>query len=308
MATHPNLRWRTGLIGIMASVAVLTAMPAGADEQTAMEPLFAVPFVVEHHVVQTDADGTASASEPVTDYYGGSWIVSVRPDGSRLVVDFTRREVTEIRPAASTYSTLGFERLAELNRRLRSAGNATQAGPETTAAPKGPRQVGAVSAAAVQVQRLPDGEGAARSVRAAGASGQGVMRLMVTAGAGASPIEVWCDPRVKLSERARGAVTELEGDVLAGGDEAPTAPAAMLGAARGYAQGTFPVRTVRHVGAAGGTSTIEDVATRLESLERFQVDLVKVPDGYRRVPHPLEVMVAFVEEEATRARQPRAGQ
>jgi len=33
-----------------------------------------------------------------------------------------------------------------------------------------------------------------------------------------------------------------------------------------------------------------------------------VPDGYRRVPHPLEVMVAFVEEEAARARQPQPGQ
>jgi hypothetical protein len=134
------------------------------------------------------------------------------------------------------------------------------------------------------------------------------MRLMVTAGAGASPIEVWCDPRVKLSERARGAVAELEANVLEGGAGAAAGPATMLAAARGFAQGAFPVRTFRKTGAIAGAATIEDVATRLEPLERFQTDLVKVSDGYRRVPHPLEVMVAFVEEEAARARQPQPGQ
>jgi hypothetical protein len=283
-------------------------MPAGAAEHTKAEALFAAPFVVEHHVVQTDADGTASATEPVTDYYGGSWIVSVRPDGSRLVVDFARREVTEIRPAASTYSTLGFERLSELNRRLRRAGGTSTGERAAVTAPAGAQRTEAAFGAAIQVQRVPEGGGASLSARAAGATAQGVVRLKVTAGAGASPIEVWCDPRVKLSEQARGAVAELEANVLEGGAGAAAGPATMLAAARGYAQGAFPVRTFRKTGAIAGAATIEDVATHLEPLERFQTDLVKVPDGYRRVPHPLEVMVAFVEEEATRARQPQAGQ
>lgn len=289
----------------LASVLDLVAYRAAAQSLT--EPLFAAPFVVEHHVVETDADGTASATEPVTDYYGGSWIVSVRPDGSRLVVDFARREVTEIRPVASTYSTLGFERLAELNRRLRRAGDTSTGERDAVTAPAGAQRTEAASGAAIQVQRVPEGGGASLSARAAGATAQGVVRLKVTAGAGANPIEVWCDPRVKLSERARGAVAELEANVLEGGAGAAAGPATMLAAVRGYAQGAFPVRTFRKTGAIAGAATIEDVATRLETLERLQPDLVKVPDGYRRVPHPLEVMVAFVEEEAARARQPRVG-
>ncbi len=287
---------------VLALAGILIVVPSYISAQTLAEPMFAAPFVVEHHVVQTEADGTASVTEPVTDYYGGSWIVSVRPDGSRLVVDFTRRELTEIRPAASTYSTLGFERLAELSRRLRIAGSPTQAGSKTTSAPDRSQQVNSTAGPAIQVQRLPDSEGAGPLVRAATATGQGVMRLKVSAGAAASPVEVWCDPRVRLSERARGAVAELESDVLGGGAGAPTAPAAMLAAARTFAQGALPVRTIRHVGAAGGGSTIEDVTTRMETVGLFKADLVKVPDGYRRVPHPLEVMVAFVEEEASRSR------
>jgi hypothetical protein len=294
--------------GIAAFVAFLPGIvPHAAVAQTASEPLFPVPFVVEHHVVQTDADGTASATEPVTDYYGGSWIVSVRPDGSRMVVDFTRREVTEIRPAASTYSTFGFERLAELNRRLRRTGDASKGEPDTVTTPQASPRTEATSVAAIQVQRVPDGGGGGFSVRAAGAADHAVIRLRITADAAASALDVWCDPRVKLSERACGAISELEGDVLSGGAGALVASSAMLSAARGYVHGAFPVRTIRHVGAASGGSTIEDVATRLEPLERTRVDLLKVPDGYRRVPHPLEVMVAFVQEEATRVRQSQAG-
>ena len=81
----------------------------------------------------------------------------------------------------------------------------------------------------------------------------------------------------------------------------------MLAAARGYAEGAIPVRTIRKTGAGESTRTIEDVTSRLERLERFPLDLVAVPDGYRRVPHPLEVMVAWGEEEAARARQSQAG-
>jgi hypothetical protein len=47
---------------------------------TAQSALFPTPFLVEHRVVQTDADGGTFATPPVTDYYGGSWIVSVRPE------------------------------------------------------------------------------------------------------------------------------------------------------------------------------------------------------------------------------------
>ena len=43
---------------------------------------------------------------------------------------------------------------------------------------------------------------------------------------------------------------------------------------------------------------MEDIATRLEPIEQLSVDLVKVPEGYQRTPHPLEQMVAFAEDEA----------
>ena len=38
----------------------------------------------------------------MTDYYGGTWIVSVRPDGSRLVIDLARRELTEVAQQEAT--------------------------------------------------------------------------------------------------------------------------------------------------------------------------------------------------------------
>jgi hypothetical protein len=294
------------VIALLALGGALELSGSRAVAQILSEPLFATPFVVEHHVVHSRPDGSTSATAPVTDYYGGSWIVSVRPDGSRLIVDFTRREVTEVRPAASTYATLGFERLAELNRRLHAAGDVKQAAVKSTSAPIGARQVKAASSELIQVQRLPDSDGAVHSLHATGAGGQSVIRLKVTASAAEGSLEVWCDPRVKLSQRARSAVAELETDVL--GDPAvPASAATMLAAARGYAEGAFPVRTIRKAGGAARAQTIEDVATRLEPLARAQMDLVKVPDGYRRVPHPLEVMVAFVEEEASRAPQSRAG-
>jgi hypothetical protein len=297
-------RLRNGAVAIVVFLPGIMALAARA--QIAGEPLFAAPFMVEHHVVQTEPDGAASATEPVTDHYGGSWIVSVRPDGSRLVVDFARREVTEVRPAASTYSTIGFERLAELNDRLRVAST-----PQRSSGPtSGHNAEGRGNAAAgpsILVQRLPDGPGAPPSVRAARAMNQGVTRLKVTGGAESDSIEVWCDQRFRLSERARTALAELEADVLSGGSPRPAGPAALLTAARGFADGAVPVRTIRKVGAGGGVRTIEDVATRLEKIERFPMNLVTVPDGYRRVPHPLEVMVAFVEEEAARTQQSQAG-
>jgi hypothetical protein len=49
------------------------------------------------------------------------------------------------------------------------------------------------------------------------------------------------------------------------------------------------------------------VATRLEPIERLPVDLLTVLEGYRRVTHPLETMVAFAEEEAARTRRAAQG-
>ena len=76
---------RTGWSSV---VLLLTAASLGpvsyAAAQDAAGPVFPQPFLVEHQVVQTLPDGDLFATEPVTDYYGGSWIVSQRTDGSRF--------------------------------------------------------------------------------------------------------------------------------------------------------------------------------------------------------------------------------
>ena len=84
-------------------------------------PLFPEAFRVEHHLVQDDGDGSRFVGEAVVDTYGGSWIVSQRPDGSRLIVDFARRELTEVRVDRGVYWTVSFGRFAELRSRLRAA-------------------------------------------------------------------------------------------------------------------------------------------------------------------------------------------
>jgi hypothetical protein len=292
---------------VVASASTATPVPvAGAADAPPVlgAPLFPVPFRVEHHLVQTDQDGGAVAMPPVTDFYGGSWVVSVHPDGSRLIVDLVRREITEVRPAASTYATLGFDRLAEIRRRLRAAGaRPAGAGSAVTESRAG---ASTATVATMEVERLPGEGNRPGSVRAAGV-GADLLRLRVTAGAAAAPVEVWCDPRVRLSGRAQAALDELESRVLGDPHSDVVTPAAMVAAARAYAQGAFPVRTVRRAGAGEWPLTIEDVTTTLAPLDCFPVELVKVPDGYRRVPHPLEALAAFEEHEAGHSDQPSAG-
>ena len=54
----------------------------------------------------------------------------------------------------------------------------------------------------------------------------------------------------------------------------------------------------RALSANGGVS--EDTALSLTLLPVFPQKLLVIGDGFRRVPSPLEVMVAFAEEEASR--------
>ena len=85
--------------------------------------------------------------------------------------------------------------------------------------------------------------------------------------------------------------------------KAVVSPARFLAAARAKAA-AFPIRTVRplDLGTAGplAAGTMEDVATRLETLDTFPLELVKMPDGLRRAAHPMEAMLAFAEKEAER--------
>ena len=264
----------------LATALVGLALAAAAGAQTG--PLFPEPFQVEHHLVQDDGDGNRFTGEPVVDTYGGSWIVSQRPDGSRLIVDLERREITEVRTADGTYSTVSFDRFAELQARLRAAqGLGT---PEETEEPKK-----ATAAASVVVTEV---QGEMRSATGLSAKA-GVRRLRVAQGS-SSALEVWVDPSVRLTPAALAAMDALE---TAASGRREDAPGRLVAAARSHAGGAVPVRTVRSLSAVG---QVEDVTTRLERLERFPGELVQIPEGLRRVPHPLEAAVLFLEEDRER--------
>jgi hypothetical protein len=296
-----------GGTGLAAVVGLFILTGAGLAAERPAGSLFPTPFIVEHHVVQSEADGTTSATEPVTDYYGGSWLVSVRPNGSRLVVDFSRRELTEIRPEGSTYASLSFDRFAELRARLRATrAPGSASGDETAGGATGVSDAATTATAPIVVEDLARAAAAKLTVGAVSiVPTVELVRMRVSAGVGSPAIEVWCDRRVRLTEAARAALTELEEEVLGGGSA--KGAGAMLAAARAHAGGAFPVRTLRRMAASESSATLEDVATRLDPLASFPDELRRVPDGYRRVSHPLEVMVAYEEQETALARGERPG-
>lgn len=299
------------------SILVSVAFPAGAAAQTA--GLFPEPFVAEHHLVQSDADGSRFESEPVTDWYGGSWIVSVRPDGSRLVVDLAARELTEIRPDRGTYWTVSFDRLGTLAERVaraerrapRSAGEPADGGGSAgkSTAPEPPVEL------VVEELGSPETAAKATSRGAGGAARHGaeVRRLRVvekdrSADPGAG-MEVWVDPSIRLRPAALEALARFEAVLgkprgAAKGAARPTVDR-YLATARVHAAGAMTVRTVRTLGGDAPASArvrLEDVTTRLERVDDFPEELVAIPEGLRRIPHPLEGMAAFLEAEAERDR------
>jgi len=267
------------------------------------QTLFPHPFVVEHQIVQTDPDG-GFVTDPVTDYYAGSRIISVRPDDSRLVIDFSQRQLTEIRPDLRSFAVLSFDRFAELQDRLRDL---EQGGFEA------PREDEKIAAKAASDEEEPvfdfaELSAAGGPVKAAGADltrRPGVRRLRVAlrqkSGAPGPAVEVWLDPAVPLAPAALDALERFENQVLGARDMEEVAFSRYIAAARKHAEGAFPIRTVRPLSAEGGVSeagTVEDVALRLEPVATVPRELLTVPEDYRRVPHPLEQMVAFAEEEA----------
>lgn len=307
--------WRLVHTAVLTAMAAVCLLPARAATAQGGE-LFPEPFVVEHHLVQTDADGTRSVTAPVTDHYGGSWIVSVRHDGSRRVVDLARREVTEIRPAQGTWWRLSFDRLADLSGRLARAQR--RAGrPEHDGDDVGPARVQAAAGAArppeLVVQELPAPAAArSRSGDTAGSvpDAAQVQRLRVVAAERADDpaagVEVWVDRSLRLNPAARQALAAFERS-LAGPRDGGGAPdvGRYLAAARSHAAGALPVRTSRALTTAGrdgapgvAAGRLEDVTTRIERLDELPQELVAVPEGLRRVPHPMEAVVSYLEQEA----------
>lgn len=286
---------------LLLVVAALPAAPVAGQAGV----LFTEPFRVEHHLVQEDGDGTRFVGETVVDIYGGSWIVSQRPDGSRLIVDLVRRELTEVRTDRGLYWTVSFDRFAEMQAKRRA-----------TPPPVEPRHRAAAAAAAAPaelvVQEIAAGAGSAVRATAdaalVGVAGSaGVRHLRVTARGApeSSGLDVWVDPSLRLGPAALAAVGALEDRVLQEGARAysAVAPGRFLAAARAHAAGAFPVRTVRPLALGAGAAavgSVEDVVTRLERLDGFPGELAEIPEGLRRVPHPLEAMLRFLEQDAER--------
>lgn len=353
-------RYRSVHLTALLALALLQSFPAqplSAQSQRASAQaggaLFPEPFRVDHFVVNEDASGEVFRSEGVSDYYGGHWIVSVRPDGSRVVIDLEQQELTEILPSQGQYRRIGLARYAELTRRLREIQGYSTGGVELEAegAGGGPRSLrsrsrsgaAAVSSSAPELtftERPTDasllgGTSAARG-RAVSTSSASIQRATeaaiqrvssaatvrrltvsftnpsaVRTASGSSlrsgeqtSVEAWMDSRVALGARALDALEALEhslqgraGDALHG-SSATLQSSDLLNAARRHASGAFLVRTRRPVDLQRPVGWIEDVATALERLDAFPSELLEVPAGLERAPHPLEVMVSVAEREA----------
>lgn len=292
MSWSSSDRWRRIVVTVV--FALLTAAPAAAQEKA---PVFATPFVVEHGLVQTDPDGSVFAAEPVTDTYGGSWIVSERPDGSRVIIDFSRREITEVRPAETRYSVLGFDRMAQLLRELQAL---ESGGGDVSKASAGFEEA---RLRVIEVEAPASGAAKTGSETGRPADRAGVRHLRVLRdgpdGAGNEVLlDAWFEPEIRLGARALASLDHFEMEVLSAGGRSTIVPRA-LAAARREANGALPVLTRRPMAAGAGTAgSIEDVTHRVETIDSVPLDLVTVPEGFRRTPHPLELMVAHAAREA----------
>jgi hypothetical protein len=258
--------------------------------------LFPQPFSVEHSIVQTDADGSVFTTEPVVDTYVGSRIVSERVDGSRMIIDFARREITDIRTNEARYTVIGFDRLADLLRELQVIESGGSPSPAKSARGDDLPSLRVVEA---------DGPAATKSSVSSGAlvKRAGVRHLRVLEqtddnAAETTVLDVWFDPQLRLGERSLSALEEFELEVLSVTSKNATA-ARSLAAARHEAGGALPILTLRPVIAGSDEAgTIEDVSSRVERVNAVPPELVTIPDGFERVPHPLEMMVAHARSEA----------
>lgn len=267
---------------------LLVAVPRAARAADVPGALFPVPFTVEHALLQTDADGSQFRTDTVIDTYGGSHLVSVRPGGSRLIVDFARREITDVSVERSTYWTLSFSQMGELSRRLAKAEERpTSAKVRTLVLPSPAVKVEEIDASP---ERQPLA-GGAMAVRA------GTRHFHASVENGPSA-DVWVDGTVRLTRAALDALESFEKDALGSAAAPVFSPTQLVGAARRAAGGAVPVRVRRQLSAGGGA--VEDTVTALTNLPIFPQKLLVIGDGFRRVPSPLEVMVAFAEEEASR--------
>ncbi len=290
---------------ILLTGLVLATAPVQAQE------LFPQPFLVEHQLVQSDPDGEVFAADSVVDYFGGSLIVTRRPDDSRGIIDFAARTITEISPDRGTFTVLTFDQLAELRWRLWLAEmRQVNPGRAEEVAEKRSRPAAEPSFRFEQLPVEAGLESSADGLDTVQKAGVGHVRVQLETGSNKTAtqleslaVDVWFDSGLRLTEAALDALARFESEVLAeidDNDEVP--PARYVMAARRQAQGAIPVRTRRPASAqaalAGDASMIEDVVIRFEPVPELPANLTEIPEGYRRALHPLEKMVAYAEEQA----------
>ncbi len=273
---------------------------AVANAQTTPTILFPKAFVVEHQRVETAADGSTFTTEPVTDYYGGSWLVSVRPNGSRVILDFARREITEVDVRKGSYWTLTFRQMGDLRQRLQRAEN-----PPVLKPGEGPPRTAAKARNEIEIRETSgEGDPGSRSPLGVGSIGRPGVRHLTVSSKGSVGVEVWVDPALPLGTASLDALEAFENDALGatGVREAHTTPE-LVAAARRSTQ-ALPVRTRSLLRTSAepslGVSVWEDIPLRVESVPTLPEKLLRIGDGFRRAPSPLETMVAFAEEEAAR--------
>lgn len=296
-------------VSLALVLAAAWCSPTGAEE------LFPEPFLVEHRLVQHEG-GESTALPPVVDRYGGSWVVSERADGSRVVIDLERRKLTEVRSEEGVFSTLEFDRLASLQRRIRVLlGLERSSGAEESGAgdPVGRPRSGDPPGPArdvedrLVVEEVSPGASARSGSTAVWATGVRKFEVryepaaedVAPGRAGArsvlapSPLlEAWASTEISLRPRALDALDGWERSLNGG------RPADAVAVVRRAASGGILLRTRRPLpGAAERDAVVEDEALRVERLETFPLHLVEVPAGFRQVPHPLELAVAGLETE-----------
>lgn len=289
-----------------------TAGPAGAEDE-----LFPQPFAVEHRLVQVDQDGRFEGDQ-VVDTYLRSSIVSERPDGSRLVIDLVRREMTEIRPQDGVYWSIDFDRFAALRARLAQiAGPKPKESPSSSAVLLKAAGTAAAPAAepAFEVEEVlamesgTSGSFAApdRELRTKSASGEGSLLpvsqrhfVVKTSGQESAAIEVWVDPARRFSPAASAALARFEADAFTAPSRESSGPplAKALAAVRSQSGAALALRTVRPLFLGSrqvGTLATEVLAVRnLDSVDEAKL---RVPEGLRRRPHPLELALQQLEQE-----------
>jgi hypothetical protein len=268
-----------------SAVLVVTARATLAAEVSGA--LFPVSFTVDHALIQTDADGSQFRTDGVTDTYGGSCLVSVRRGGSRVIVDFARREITEVSVEKSTYWTLSFTQMGDLSRRLAKA----EERPTTAKAPPL-----ALASPVVRVEEIDASRERQPFIEGAATVRPGTRHFHASVENGPFA-DVWVDGAIRLSRAALDSLDSFEKDALGSAAASMVSPVQLVGAARRAADGAVPVRVRRPLSTGG---TVEDLVTALTPLPVFPQKLLVIGDGFRRVPSPLEVMVTFAEEEASR--------